>query len=208
MVALKLSKKHWIAGLGALIGLILFCGGFVFYVQPGLDAQALGRMVLARNYPGIIRNMDFPALKVNMANNLFRIIRQNDQAHHMHLDMAVMKGAADNGAAHMATPEGVQALLRHTLPALGQHIAIVRYTGHFLSLNRYAVLVTGASGGHIGAVFYRSGLLHWKLGDIQMFPPHMPLTAYPAPASVASVEKQAPDIRPVQVPGKPGRRVG
>lgn len=190
---MMLSKFKILIALFAITGLA-GVAGLTFYVQPKLTAEDMGKMALAHNYKGITQNIDYPALKVNMANNLLRIIQQNNRAHHMHLNMKLMEAAANNGAAHMATPAGVIALLEHTLPALGQHVAITRYTGKFLSLNRYVITATGATGGHLGAVFYRQGFTTWKLGDIQMFPPHMPLDAYPAPATVAEVKERAPTI--------------
>jgi hypothetical protein len=160
-------------------------------------AKDLGDAAVARDYPVLLKGIDYAALKVNMARNLHRIIAQNNRAHHMHLTPEIITEAADNGAANTATPRRVQGLLEHVLPNLGPSFHIVQYTGHFLSLNRYAVLVTAASGGHIRAIFYRQpgSLADWKLGDIEIFPPAMPLNAYPASATQKEVEKLAPEIR-------------
>ncbi len=199
MSKFRLSNKKKGLALVSGLALVLVCSGLTFYVQPKLAAESMGKMALAHNYAAITQNIDYPALKVNMANNLLRIIRQNNRAHHLHLNMKLMQAAANNGAAHMATPSGVTALLAHTLPALGQHVNIVRYTGKFLGPHRYAILATGATGGHLGVIFYRQGLLTWKLGDIQMFPPHMPLNAYPAPVTTAEVQQRAPTITAIPV---------
>lgn len=178
-----------------LVPMVGFSVCFWWYLQPLQTAKELGNAVLARNYIAIRKGVDYDALKVNLQRNLHRIISQNNDAHHMHITPALAEVAADNGAAHMATPTGVQTLLAHVLPELGPKLEIAQYTGKFLSLSRYSVLVTGMSGGHIRAIFYRHGFARWKLGDIEMFPPRMPLDAYPNSATLREVRGQAPLIR-------------
>lgn len=197
-----LPTKKWmhrsvIPVLAGFAGVAAVSVGFWWYMQPMQAAKELGYAAVGHDYPAITKAIDYDALKVNMAKNLHRIIAQNNIAHHMHLPPRLISEAADNGAANIASPRRVQGLLEHVLPNLGTSFHIVRYTGQFLSLSRYSVLVTAASGGHIRAIFYRQpgSFSDWKLGDIEIFPPNMPLNAYPRPATQNEVAKLAPTIQ-------------
>lgn len=193
----RITPRALFLALTGLAGIAAFSTGFWWYLQPMQSAKDLGYAALGHHYRAIEKAIDYPALKVNMAHNLHRIIAQNNNAHHLHIKAAWITAAANNGAANMATPERVRALLTHVLPEMGPKLGIRQYTGQFLSWNRYAVLVTAESGGHIRAIFYRQGFATWKLGDIEMFPPHMPLDAYPKSATVEEVRNEAPAIQSV-----------
>ncbi len=184
-------------GLLLLLGLVvlgLFIGGAVFYIAPHRQAQRLGMAVAKENYGYLLKNLDYPALRVNMANNLYAIISQNARAQHRHFSVAMMRMAANNGAAHLATPEGAENILRNTLPQLGTHPTGTRYTTKFLSWNRYAILVTGP-GGRIRVVLYRVGLLTWKVGDIAMLPTGMHVADYPRTVPSAKVATEAAGVK-------------
>ncbi|MHB1666054.1 DUF2939 domain-containing protein [Thiomonas sp.] len=181
------ARIGWLSGAALVTGAV--CIGMIYYLAPTREAERLGMAVSHQNIPYLATQMDYPALRVNLRANLYRIIAQNNAAHHLNLPPAAMVSAAENGSRQMATPAGVSALLRQTLPQLGQHIPIAGYTYRFLAPDRFLVALKGPSGGQVRVVLYRQGWLTWKVGDVEMLPPGMPVSAYPAPATERAIAK-------------------